>query len=63
MLTRKIFKIKGPRLTKNAFPEIPAWKKLDKNESARSLALDSGVLKNCLLALWGQLLPLPPPPR
>ena len=26
MLPRKIFKIKGPRLAKNAFPEISAWK-------------------------------------
>ena len=41
MLPRKIFKIKGPRLAKNAFPEISTWK-LDKNESARSLALKFG---------------------
>ena len=26
MLPRKIFKIKGPRLAKNAFPEISVWK-------------------------------------
>ena len=26
MLPRKFFKIKGPRLAKNAFPEISAWK-------------------------------------
>ena len=26
MLPRKVFKIKGPRLAKNAFPEISAWK-------------------------------------
>ena len=26
MLPQKIFKIKGPRLAKNAFPEISAWK-------------------------------------
>ena len=26
MLPRKIFKIKGPRLAKNAFPEISTWK-------------------------------------
>ena len=26
MLTRRIFKIKGPRLAKNAFPEISARK-------------------------------------
>ena len=26
MLLRKIFKIKGPRLTKNVFPEISTWK-------------------------------------
>ena len=25
MLRQKIFKIKGPRLAKNAFPEISAW--------------------------------------
>ena len=41
MHPRKIFKIRGPRLAKNAFPEISTWK-LDKNESARSLALKSG---------------------
>ena len=26
MLPRKSFKIKGPRLAKNALPEISAWK-------------------------------------
>ena len=26
MLPWKIFKIKGPRLAKNAFPEVSAWK-------------------------------------
>ena len=26
MLPQKIFKIKGPRLAKNSFPEISAWK-------------------------------------
>ena len=26
MLLQKTFKIKGPRLAKNAFPEISAWR-------------------------------------
>ena len=26
MLPQKMFKIKGPRLAKNAFPDISAWK-------------------------------------
>ena len=26
MLSREIFKMKGPRLAKNGFPEISAWK-------------------------------------
>ena len=62
MLPRKSFKIKDPRLAKNAFPEISARKKLNKNESARSIALQFGRFrKNCLLA-WGAMqLPLLPP--
>ena len=54
MLPWKIFKIKDPRLAKNAFHENSAWKKIDKNKSAHSLALKFGHLKNCLLALGGQ---------
>ena len=55
MLPRKMFKIKGPRLAKNAFPDISAWKKLDKNKSARILALKFGRFKkiDCLLCGGG----------
>ena len=53
MLPWKTFKIKGPRLAKNAFPEISAWKKLDKNESARTLALKFWRFKNIVCWLWG----------
>ena len=42
MLPKKIFKIKGPRLAKNAFSRFQLGK-LDKNESARSLALKFGL--------------------
>ena len=43
MFSRKMFKIKGPRFQRG---------KLDKNESARSLALKFGRLKN-FCWLWG----------
>ena len=42
----EIFKIKGPILAKMHFPRFQLGK-LDKNESARSLALKFGHLKNC----------------
>ena len=45
MLPWKSFKIKGPRLAKNTFPEISVSKKLDKNKSAHSLAIKIGRLK------------------
>ena len=60
MLPRKSFKIKGPRLAKNAFHEISAWKNWKKNESARSLALKFGHFKKIVCWLWGAIATLPP---
>ena len=62
MLLRKIFKIKGPRLAKNAFPEISAWKNWLKISQHLAFILILGVLKK-LFAGFGEQLPnLPPPP-
>ena len=61
MLPQKIFKIKGPRLAKNAFPEISPWKnQIKMSQQHVALLLNLSVLKNCLLALGGQFPPLPP---
>ena len=59
MLALKTFKIKGPRLAKNAFPEISARIKMSQHVA---LLFNLGVLKNCLLALGGNcpLCPLAP---
>ena len=60
MLPRKIFKIKGPRLAKNAFPRFRIGK-LDNIKSARSLALKFGRFKKLSAGFGGgQLPPLPP---
>ena len=55
MLPQKIFKIQGPRLAKNAFSEISAWKNWIKVSQHVALLLNLGVSKNCLLDLgdWG----------
>ena len=55
----KILKIKGPRLAKNAFPEISAWKFWIKISQHVALLLNLGAFKNCLLA-WGGISPFPP---
>ena len=43
MLPQKIFKIKGFRLAKNAFPEISAWKNRIKISQHVALLLNLGV--------------------
>ena len=60
MLPRKILKIKGQTLAKNVFFEISARKNLMKMGQHVALLPNLGLLKNCLLALGGELLPLPP---
>ena len=42
MLPRKIFKTKGPRLAKNAFPEISYWKNQIKMSQHVALLLNLG---------------------
>ena len=64
MLPNKIFKTKGPRLAKNAFSKISAWEKLDKNKSARSLALKFAHFKKMPAGFQGgggEQSPLLPP--
>ena len=61
MLPRKIFKIKGPRLAKNAFPEISPWKNQIKMSQHVALLLNLGVLKIvCWLWERGAISPLAP---
>ena len=60
MFSRKMFKIKGPKLVKNAFPEISAFKNYIKICQHVALLLNLGFSKNCLLALGGGQFPLPP---
>ena len=63
MLPGKIFKIKDPRLAKNALPEREfSLEKLDKNKSAHSLAHKFGCLKKIVCWLWGGGNRPPPPP-
>ena len=45
MLPQKIFKIQGPRLAKNAFSEISAWKNWIKLSQHVALLLNLGVSK------------------
>ena len=54
MLPRKIFKIKGPRLAKNAFAEISARKNQIKISQHVALLFNLGVLKK-LFAGFGVL--------
>ena len=53
MLPRKIFKIKSPRLTKNAFPEISAWKNQIKISQQMALLLHLGVLETLSAGFGG----------
>ena len=46
-------KIQGPRLAKNAFSEISAWKNWIKSKSARSIALKFGRFKKIVCPIWG----------
>ena len=46
-------KIQGPRLGKNAFSEISAWKNWIKSKSARSIALKFGRFKKIVCSIWG----------
>ena len=50
MLPWKIFKIKGPRLAKNAFPEISSRKNWIKMSQHVALLFNLGVLKTDLFA-------------
>ena len=52
MLLQKSFKIKGPRLAKNTFPEISAWKNWIKI-SQHVLLLNLGVLKTLSAGFGG----------
>ena len=63
MLSRKILKIQSPRLAKNAFLEISAWKNQMKMSQHVALLLNLGLLKNLSVGFGGggQLTPLPPP--
>ena len=63
MVPQKSFKIQGPRLAKNAFPEISAWKnEIKVSQHVVALLLNLGVLKKNFRSLWegGQLPTLPP---
>ena len=63
MLPWKIFKIKDPRLAKNAFPREFSLEKLDKCKSAHSLALKFGCLKKLTAGFGGggtEIAPLSP---
>ena len=64
MLPRKIFKIKGPRLAENAFPEISARKNQIKMSQHVALLFNLGVLKKLFADFGGggATTPLPPPP-
>ena len=55
MLPQKIFKMQSPRLAKNAFSEISAWKNWIKVSQHVALLLNWAFQKNCLLELgdWG----------
>ena len=61
MLPRKTFKIKGPRLAKNAFPEISAWKHQIIISQHVVLLLNLGALKRLSAGFGGggQLPPCP----
>ena len=59
MLSRKIFKIKGARLAKNAFSRDFSFEKPDKNMSTRSLARKFGRFK-IVCWPWGGGIPLAP---
>ena len=61
MLPWKIFQIKGARLAKNEISLDFSLEKVDKNKSARSLALKFGCFKKLFAGLGGQLPPCPPP--
>ena len=61
MLPWKILKIKGPRLAKNEFHEISAWKNWMKMSQHAALLLNLGLLKK-LSAGFGGGGQLPPPP-
>ena len=54
MLPQKIFKIQGPRLAKDAFSEISAWKNWIKVSQHVALLLNLGVSKK-LSARFGGL--------
>ena len=60
MLPRKIFKIKGPRFAKNAFPEISARKNWIKISRHVASLFNLGILKN-FAGLGGGNCPLCPP--
>ena len=60
MLPWKIFKIKGPRLAKNAFTEISARKIYIKICQQVALLLNLGVLKILSAGFWGAIAPLSP---
>ena len=63
MLPRKIFKIKAPRLAKNAIgTQDFSLEKLDKMSQHVALLLNLGVLKKFFAGFGGQLPPFPPPP-
>ena len=53
MLPQKIFKIQGPRLAKNAFSEISAWKNWIKVSQHVAFALKFGRFKKIVCSIWG----------
>ena len=53
MLPWKMFNIKGPRLAKNAFTDISAWKNWIKISQHVALLLNLGVLKKLSAGFWG----------
>ena len=63
MLPQKIYKIKGPRSAKNAFPEISAWKNWIKLSQHVALLLNLCVLKKLSAGFGEGQSPLAPFPR
>ena len=64
MVPRKMFKIKDPRLAKNAFLEISAWKNWIKISQHLALLLNLGVLTKLSAGFGGgggNCPPCPPP--
>ena len=62
MLPWKSFKIKVPRLAKNAFPEFSAWKNYIKISQHVALLLNLDVSKKWSAGFGGNCPLAPPPP-